>query len=485
MLFHTPEFLFGFLPLTVLAFFMLSRVSNRAAIAWLLVASVGFYAWWDYRFLGVLGGSIAFNFLMGEQIRRREGKARTATLSVAVIGNLLALGVAKYATFAAETVNWLAGAAVVPVPHVELPLGISFFTFTQIAYLVDVHRRKAKEPDFVAYGLFVTFFPHLIAGPILHHAEMMPQFRRPDLGRIDLGKLQYAAALFLVGLFKKLVLADAFSQWVGPAFDVAPQLSFVEAWTASLAYTFQLYFDFSGYSDMAIALGLLMNIRLPENFNSPYRATNIQDFWNRWHMTLSRFLRDYVYIPLGGNRRGTANTLLNLFLVFLIGGLWHGAGWTFVAWGAMHGAGMVAHRIWQNAGLRMPAFAGGVVTFLFVNAAWVLFRAENWDAAVKVYRGMAGLSGMALPGQVLDLVPPLEHWFDRVGTLAYTGGGSIMGLAEMSLLLATAIGIMLVKTNSHHLRGVRLYATCALIGPFVFQALAFKQSASPFLYFRF
>jgi alginate O-acetyltransferase complex protein AlgI len=485
MLFHAPVFLFAFLPITLVLFYALSQRSNRAAVAWLLAASLGFYAWWDWRYLSVLIPSIAFNYLIGEAIRAREGRGRRRIFCLGILGNLLALGFFKYAAFAAETVNWLAGIQAVPVPEIGLPLGISFFTFTQIAYLVDVHARKVADRDPLSYGLFVTFFPHLIAGPILHHAEMMPQFRATHMGRVDWARMQAAAALFLIGLFKKLVLADTFAQWVGPAFDHAPSLSFIEAWAASLSYTFQLYFDFSGYSDMAIGLGLMMNIRLPPNFNSPYLALNIQDFWKRWHMTLSRFLRDYVYIPLGGNQHGLTRTLLNLFLVFLIGGLWHGAAWTFVAWGAAHGAATVVHRLWQGTGRRLPGWLGWFLTFMFVNAAWVLFRAETWADVLKLYKGMLGLSGFSLPSQLLNLLPGLRALFDGVGTLSWVGGGTVMGLVEAALLTLTAAVLVLQPINTLRLHNRTLYAACAVAFPFVVQAVLFRQTASTFLYFRF
>jgi len=487
MLFHSPEFLFAFLPVTLVLFYALSRLGAGVAVVWLLVASLGFYAWWDWRYLGVLVPSILFNYGIGEAIRSRERSARKVMLWLGLGGNLVTLGIFKYGTFFSETINGLIGAPVIWFPEIGLPLGISFFTFTQIAYLVDVYAGKVTTRDPITYGLFVTYFPHLIAGPILHHAEMMPQFRDPNAGRLNWGHLQSGFALFLIGLFKKLVLADTFGQWVGPAFDQAQTLSFVEAWSASLSYTFQLYFDFSGYSDMAIALGLMMNVQLPVNFNSPYRACNIQDFWNRWHITLSRFLRDYVYIPLGGNRRGSTRTLINLFLVFLIGGLWHGAGWTFIAWGAVHGLAIVLHRLWRGTGLRFPSWFGWLATFLFVNAAWVLFRAESWDDALKVYRGMIGFSGFSLPAQIMMLMPPaLQTLFTSVVTLPWISGGTIMGLVNCALLLMTAIGLVLLPVNSQGLLNrPLLYVACTAAFPFVVQAVMFRQTASTFLYFRF
>jgi len=486
MLFHSTTFLFVFLPVVLAGFYLVVRAGTGPAIAWLTLASLVFYAAWDWRFLGVLLPSILLNFLIGEAIRREADPTRRKRIMIGgIVADLLALGVFKYTGFVLGTVNAALGGPVVPVPLIELPLGISFFTFTQIAYLVDVARGKATERDPVAYGLFVTFFPHLIAGPILHHAEMMPQFRQAGLGRFQSERFQAACALFLIGLFKKLVLADTFAQWASPGFDHGGDLSLVEAWATTLCYTFQLYFDFSGYSDMAVALGRMVNIELPRNFASPYRATNIQDFWNRWHITLSRFLREYVYIPLGGNRHGEPRTLANLVMVFLVGGLWHGAGWTFLAWGAIHGIGMAVHRVWQAAGLRLPAALGWLLTFLTFHGSLVLFRSPDFGRAMEIYAGMIGLHGVTLPEQLLTVAPALRHLFDGVGALPYAGGGLMMGLVEMSLFLSVGAALIALPRDSLSLRGWALFLAAGLAFPFVVQRVLFVQTASPFLYFQF
>jgi len=275
-----------------------------------------------------------------------------------------------------------------PLLHLALPLAISFFTFQQIAYLVDSYRGETKEYDFLNYALFVTFFPQLIAGPIVHHKEMMPQFASRWSLVKNYKNIALGLFVFSVGLFKKVVIADTFAIWVNAGFDKAESLNIIEAWATSLSYTFQLYFDFSGYTDMAIGAALLFNIKLPQNFNSPYKALNIQDFWRRWHITLSRFLRDYIYIPLGGNRGGNFKTYSNLFITILLGGLWHGASWMFVIWGAMHGVAMVIHRIWKQLGLAMNKYLAWFITFNFINITWVFFRAKDIDSALKVLSGM-------------------------------------------------------------------------------------------------
>ncbi len=257
-------------------------------------------------------------------------------------------------------------------------------------------RGETKEYDFLNYALFVTFFPQLIAGPIVHHKEMMPQFA----SRWNMVKRYKNIALglfiFSIGLFKKVVIADTFAVWATAGFDTATTLNLIEAWATSLSYTFQLYFDFSGYTDMAIGIALLFNIKLPINFNSPYKALNIQDFWRRWHMTLSRFLRDYIYIPLGGNRKGEFRTYTNLLATFLIGGLWHGAGWTFIFWGFLHGLALVIHRVWQSLGFKMNKILAWFITFNFVNMAWIFFRAKEWDDAIKVLSGMFSLDNVVI-----------------------------------------------------------------------------------------
>ncbi len=313
--------------------------------------------------------------------------------------NIALLAYFKYTDFFLTNFNGIFGANV-PLSHIILPLGISFFTFTQIAFLVDAYKQEVKEYDLVHYMLFVTFFPHLLAGPILHHKEMMPQFANKWNFAVRWRNVASGLFLFSIGLFKKVVIADTFATWTNTGFDFATTLNLVEAWATSLSYTLQLYFDFSGYTDMAIGVALMFNIRLPINFNSPYKATNIQDFWRRWHITLSRFLRDYIYIPLGGNKVSRFRNYFNLFSVFLIGGLWHGASWMFVIWGALHGSAIVIHRIWADLKWSMNKYLAWFITFNFVNIAWVFFRAKDFDSVKKVLGGMVGYEGIVLPGSL-------------------------------------------------------------------------------------
>jgi len=433
MLFNSFVFIFAFLPLTLVGFFVLSRISPGCGATWLAFTSIVFYGAWDIRYVPLLIGSAAFNFAAAKGIvyfvtcgRRRE--IGHVFLAVTIAANLALLGYFKYGGFFLENIDHLLGRPFAD-PRIILPLGISFFTFTQIAYLVDAWKGRANERNLIHYVLFVTYFPHLIAGPILHHSEMMPQFRIPATYRFDLEKFTTGLCIFSIGLFKKVVLADGIAKFVAPVFDSAERgiaVSLPDAWGGALAYTFQLYFDFSGYCDMAIGLSFLIGIALPLNFDSPYKATSIIAFWRRWHMTLSRFLRDYLYIPLGGNRHGSVRRYANLFATMTIGGLWHGAGWTFVAWGALHGAYLWINHAWSTTARTtridltsvpppVRSAVAWLTTFLAVVVGWVLFRAHTIAGASDVLAGMTGLHGIA-PG--LSRPGAVWGWCTALGAIA-------------------------------------------------------------------
>src|SRR5947199_8100039 len=382
MLFSSYTFLFQFLPATVLAFAAARRHSPRAGIMVLAGASLFFYGAWRPVYLLLLLASIAINFTLGLRMADPLRRHAAGTLGVAL--NLAVLCYFKYTNFLFDSVAWLTGTPL-PFVNVVLPLGISFFTFQQIAYLVDVMRGAKVERDILSYTLFVSFFPHLIAGPLVHHAEMIPQFKRARSGRSAVLAAR-GLSIFAAGLFKKVVIADNLAQFVSPVFahlDAGGGVTTEWAWLSTLAYTLQIYFDFSGYSDMAIGLALLFGIRLPVNFRSPYQATSIIEFWRRWHITLSRFLRDYLYIPLGGNRLGESRRYQNLMTTMLLGGLWHGAAWNFVIWGGMHGLYLCINHLWHRwrgeAATSSAAtnIASWAVTFLAVVIAWVFFRAKT------------------------------------------------------------------------------------------------------------
>ncbi|HBA86082.1 MAG TPA: membrane-bound O-acyltransferase family protein [Verrucomicrobia bacterium] len=403
MLFNSDIFIFVFLPVVLLGFFLLGQAkTHEPAMGWLAAASLVYYGWWNPRYLPLLLLSIGVNYAVGYALVRfpAERKAvRRSLFAAGMIFNLGLLGYYKYAGFFVQNLNeafqtdWSVGTII-------LPLAISFFTFQQMAYLVDAWRGETKEYNFLHYTLFVAYFPQLIAGPIVHHKEMLPQFGNRETYRLNARNLAIGFTMFGLGLAKKVLLADNVSVYASPMFSAAAggqAPDFFTAWGGVLAYTFQIYFDFSGYSDMAIGLGKMCGIDLPLNFNSPYKATGIIEFWKRWHITLSRFLRDYLYIPLGGSRRGAVRRYVNLFVTMLLGGLWHGAGWTFVLWGALHGVYLIVNHAWRHVcgdptSPAIRAVSSGV-TFLAVLAGWVLFRAVDVESAGRIYRGLLGLNG--------------------------------------------------------------------------------------------
>lgn len=412
MLFNSYSFIFLFLPVVFVGTFWLGSRSQRLAALWLAMASLAFYAVWDSRFVLLLLVSIAFNYGAGYLInmqhapRKHEKSSKRAksVLIASITFNLLLLGYFKYINFFIDSANQVFGDHL-PVLDVVLPLGISFFTFTQIAFIVDVYRGIARETNFIHYLLFVTYFPHLIAGPVLHHKQMMPQFSNPATFRINLEHVAVGFTIFVLGLAKKVLIADNLAEHATPIFSAVSAgqvVMLAEAWVGALAYTLQLYFDFSGYSDMAIGLSLMFNVRLPLNFDSPYKATSIIDFWRRWHMTLSAFLRDYLYYPLGGNRKGKIRRYGNLMVTMLLGGLWHGAGWTFVIWGGLHGLYLMLNHAWRELktrlgwgrGGKIASLLSGVLTFLAVVVAWVFFRADSFSAAWSMFSSMIGMHGL-------------------------------------------------------------------------------------------
>lgn len=420
MLFNSYAFIFLFLPITLLVFFWLGKQSHALAAGWLTATSLFFYGWWNPAYVGLLLVSIGFNYTLGIWIAKMGVKhkpdVQKRLLFFAIATNILLLCYFKYANFFIGTVNELAEISW-NVENIVLPLGISFFTFTQIAFLVDTYQGKVKEYNFVHYGLFVTYFPHLIAGPVLHHKEMMPQFAKAATYKFSYENIAVGLTIFFIGLFKKVVFADGVAVYVAPLFDASSGVppTFIEAWGGALAYTFQLYFDFSGYSDMAIGLSRMFGVILPLNFHSPYKAVNIIDFWRRWHMTLSRFLRDYLYIPLGGNRNGPARRYINLMATMLLGGLWHGAGWTFVIWGGLHGIYLIINHGWHvirgalGDDLTHSRWWGRtlarVITFAAIVVSWVFFRAGSYDASLEIIKGMMGMNGFLLP----------ESWLPKLG----------------------------------------------------------------------
>lgn len=406
MLFNSYIFILLFLPVTLLVFFLAGKKSRELAMLWLVIASLFFYGWWNPNLLSLITASIGVNYLIGQQFGKDGLTGKFPILVVGICLNLIALGYFKYANFFVDNVSQLMGVSFY-LEKIVLPLAISFFTFQQITYLVDSYKGETEEHNFIHYCLFVTFFPQLIAGPIVHHREMLGQFTKKYFYQVDAQCMAMGLTIFSIGLFKKVILADGISVYAIAMFGAAAdgiQLYSVEYWTGAVAYSLQLYFDFSGYSDMAVGLGLLFGIKLPLNFNSPYQASSIIDFWTRWHMTLSRFLKDYLYVPLGGNRHGRTRKYWNLMITMLLGGLWHGAGWTFVVWGGLHGIYLIVNHLWRDIKLKMNVWPQSyvrtrkiisrVVTLLAVLIGWVIFRSENLETAAAVLDGMfIGIGG--------------------------------------------------------------------------------------------
>jgi alginate O-acetyltransferase complex protein AlgI len=498
MLFNSPAFLFGFLPVVFVGFFLIGRRSPTAAAAWLGAASLFFYGWWSVSAVPLLVGSVLFNYWMGLLVSPREGVSqarRKGVLTFALIVDLAVLATFKYADFFIANLDTVAAAFGRPgigLLGIVLPIGISFYTFTQIAFLVDCYQGKVLERRFVHYLLFVTYFPHLISGPVLHHAQMMPQFRERRTYRPDFDKIYLGISIFGIGLAKKIVLADSLAEFANPFFKFAragEMITFIDGWMGSLAYMLQLYFDFSGYTDMAIGLSLLFGVTLPINFDSPYKATSIIDFWRRWHITLSSFLRDYLYIPLGGNRKGALRRYINLLTTMVLGGLWHGANWTFVLWGAMHGGLLAFNHLWRamtgrgGEGGRVARFVGWWLTFVAVLLAWVLFRADSVKTALAIYRGMFAMNGFVLPAQVAEILP-FGHLFQTAGNMQTLGGGSIMGVFEQSALLIFGLGIALFGNQARHMSNAARLWVIGLSAGFIVHGLFF-DAPKEFMYFQF
>ncbi len=468
MFFNSLAFILVFLPLTVIGFYVIgAKGHHRVAVSWLVGASLLFYSWWNPAYLSLILLSILFNYAIGVTLTSGGRTNRKLLLIAGISLNLALLGYYKYAFFIIENIN-IAGDFEFYIDDVALPLAISFFTFQQIAYLVDAYKKETKEYNFLYYCLFVTFFPQLVAGPIVHHKEMMPQFLSNFIYKLNDKNIAIGLTIFTIGLFKKVVIADNAALYANPVFDAVENglaVTFFDAWLGALAYTFQLYFDFSGYSDMAIGLARLFGIRIPLNFNSPYKAVSIVDFWRRWHMTLSRFLRDYLYFPMGGNRRGKSRRYFNLIITMILGGLWHGASWTFVFWGLLHGLYLIINHIWRSFRSRLVSIQKlptryltvfpRLITFLSVVIAWVFFRSESFQGAWHILLAMSGMNGIDLQGQ-LNSVSTIQH-INIAGIITYPDGNSpIFSAVEwkqgMILISALFFGSMFLPNTQQIMR---------------------------------
>jgi alginate O-acetyltransferase complex protein AlgI len=490
MLFTGLPFFALFLPITLIGFFALARISVRLGLMFLSLASFVFYGVESPKHLPLLIGSIAFNFAIARRLSdpNMGDAARRRWLTLGVVGNLLVLAIFKYTGFVVQNINAIFNTSLTD-PKIALPVGISFFTFTQTAFLVDHYKHRDANYDLTRYSLFVTYFPHLVAGPIIHHANVMPQLYDPGIAKPRGTLIALGFTILAIGLLKKVVFADGVGAYAEAVFNTADKgISFtmLEAWLGALAYTLQLYFDFSGYSDMAIGLSWMLGVRMPYNFNSPYKSLSITDFWRRWHMTLSAFLRDYLYIALGGNRKGPLRRYANLLTTMLLGGLWHGASWNFVIWGALHGIFLVINNGWRVLlGARHAALSNGVaykviswaITMFVVVHAWVFFRATTLSGALAVLKTMWFGGSQSAPVALLDRALDPSRGLILIGVLT---------LVAVFLPNSNAIGERLKSYLERqldrwpYLLGFALVFCIALV---VTNAL--RGEVSPFIYFNF
>ncbi len=479
MLFNSYEYIFLFLPIVLSVYFMLNKQKLLIlSKCWLIFASIFFYGFLTPKYIPILLGSIFINFAIGSTLYANTKLNKKLLLFIGILINIVCLGYFKYTDFFISTINSIFNLHI-NLLHIILPLGISFYTFQQIAYLVDSYQGKTKEYDFLTYALFVCFFPQLVAGPIVHHSEIIPQFNFLKNKLFNYKNFLSGLGLFSIGLFKKVLIADTLAKYASLGFDANSHLSILESWITIFSYTFQIYYDFSGYTDMAIGVGRMFNIELPQNFDNPYIAKNIQEFWKRWHMTLSRFLKDYIYIPLGGNRKSNIRTYINLFIVFLICGFWHGASWMFILWGIVQGIAIVINRIWQKLNISLPKYVSWTITFLFVSLSWVLFRAQNINVAKNIYKSALGFYGFAIPKIHCGLIryePIISNISDKWETL--------------SIFICPFLIIMIFYTFIHSKLKVikpNIYYS-GVIAVFLFLSLMCiiqPKYQSPFIYFNF
>ncbi len=474
MVFSSYLFLFAFLPLVLGGYYLLSLFKNPIYQRLFLIgASLFFYGYFNPSYLLIIVVSIFINYLLASGISGSKGTFQTVLFWLGVLFNVGLLGYFKYRDFFVENINALFHTSFV-LKHIALPLGISFFTFQQLSFLVSIRKGEEKLERFDDYCIFVLFFPQLVAGPIVLYSEMVPQFKDPQRRYWNWENASKGMYIFIIGLFKKAVIADTLALFADTGF-ASQSLGFCAAWATSLSYTFQVYFDFSGYSDMAVGLGKLFNIDLPFNFRSPYQSESISEFWRRWHITLGRALQSYIYFPLGGSRNGKLRTYRNLLLTFLVSGLWHGAAWTFVLWGLLHGLVNALERVFAKPLSHVPHWVRVGCTFLIVNALWVLFRAESFESAAVVYRGMVDLGNLNLL---------------QVGYLAVDGFVGVPLAMNTAYVLAALAALTLVcfraKNSCRMLedftwRKVTMWATAILFSI----ALVHLSRESVFIYFNF
>jgi D-alanyl-lipoteichoic acid acyltransferase DltB (MBOAT superfamily) len=491
MLFNSYEFIFAFLPISFFVYFYLNNKRlTTAAKAWLVFTSLFFYSWWNIMYLPLILISVLFNYTITNTMieydkSKKKHLSKKSLLQMGLLFNVGLLVYFKYMDFFISNVNTVFGSDV-QLLHLALPLAISFFTLQQIAFVIDSYEGLAKERSFLDYTIFVTFFPQLIAGPIVHHKEMMPQFAKVRNKVKNYRNIAMGLFIFSIGLFKKVVIADTFAVWATAGFDTAATLNLFEAWATSFSYTFQLYFDFSGYTDMAMGAALLFNIRLPINFNSPYKATGMIDFWKRWHMTLTSFITIYIYTPIvrSFNKLTFHKAMIATVVTFLIAGLWHGSSWMFVIFGGLNGLGIVVNHYWQKKiKIKINKVLAWFVTFNFINITFIFFRANEWDSAVKVLGSMFSLDNIVLTDKLESKLSFLSSYGIEFGTWATDINGSDW---TPIWLIAGFILVLIFNNSTEKLNNFQLnYKTVLLAGISIALGVLLHTRVSEFLYFNF
>lgn len=487
MLFNSYIFILFFLPVTLILYYGLNKLGRESIAKLVLVGmSLWFYSYFHVSYLFLITSSILFNYVFSKIILNKKNNAffKKILLAIGILVNVSVIVYFKYFDFFLENINLIFNSEI-PLLNILMPLGISFFTFQQISYLVDSYRGETAEYSFLDYALFVIFFPQLVAGPIVLHQEMIPQFNDKTRKKISQDKLAQGISLFAIGLFKKVMIADTLGKGVNWGFSNTGVLTAVDVVVVALLYTLQIYFDFSGYCDMACGIANMFHIDLPQNFNSPYKATSILEFWQRWHMSLTRFLRKYIYFPLGGSRKGKARTMLNVLMVFLVSGIWHGAAWTFILWGILHGVANVLNRLFNEQWEKIPGLIRWFGTFIFVNLTWILFRAESMQDVKILYSKLIQPWELRISGELLNKFDLLEFTYieEHIGVL----GELIATYPWLHLLIVAAIAIFiaLIPKNCHEKKFVPNVknAICSVV--LLVWSILSLSGLSTFLYFNF
>lgn len=486
MLFNSYIFILLFLPVSLIGYYMFNHFQKyRIANVFLIGMSLWFYGYFNKWYLFIICGSIIGNFLISKGMEKlgHNQRLRKFILAFGIIADVAVIFYFKYFDFFLQNLNRAFNQSF-ELRHILLPLGISFFTFQQISYLVDSYRGETKGYTFIEYALFVAYFPQLIAGPIVLHNEIIPQFKDKNKRNFDARNFSKGMYIFAIGLFKKVIIADTFGKAVTYGFGTIATLSSMEALIVSLSYTFQLYFDFSGYCDMAIGIGNMFNIELPQNFNSPYKAVSITDFWARWHMSLTRFLKTYIYIPLGGNRKGRVRTYINIMIVYIVSGIWHGANWTFILWGFIHGILNCLNRMFKNTWDKLGKVTQWAVTFMTVNVLWVIFRADNISSAVMFIKKMFNMSSFTISRELYNafLLPELilMSKFPIIRQIT----SRVMGF-NLWLFIFGAFFIVLNLNNSKEIEFKPTAARSAATVILTVWSVISLSGVSTFLYFNF